>query len=281
MAISVDVKNLGENTTIEKETKVIPKGFKGCRLASYIELGHHNPIFNGVRAKHEAGKNIGKDKDPEMMIHLVFEFPGVERTGTYPLCIKTSVPITPAGDLMNKLSVSRGIEEGWLSRSNALKAKFVKTLIAMQDAHKCEYSNLSEFVGMPFGCTVTHGFGKAGANGDIPVYANMKLESLVHPSFEHPMTGAIESINVPEIEGEYCPVFNWDAPDIEAWKLIPGYLKKYMKNAVDYPGSPLEALLAGFVDDSDTPPDSDSGTDSQPPASADEGPPVFEDDVPF
>ena len=280
MAISVDVNNLGENTTVEKETKVIPKGFKGCRLASYIELGHHKPIFKGVPAKHEAGKNIGKEKDPEMMIHLVFEFPGVERTGTYPLCIKTSVPITPAGDLMNKLSVSRGIEEGWLSRSNALKSKFVKTLMAMQDAHKCTYGSLAEFVGMAFGCTVTHATGKAGANGDVPVYANMKLESLVHPSFEHPMTGAVESIDVPEIEGEYCPVFNWDSPDLESWKLIPGYLKKYMKSAVDFSGSPLEALIAGFEDDGDTDAPDDYGTDHEPPAYADDGPEIG-DDVPF
>ena len=83
MAVEVDIDGLGEGGgDYEKETCVIPEGFQIARLVSYIEMGHHLPVFNGVVQKYEPpSKKAGEVKDPEMMLHLVFEFTGCEYTG--------------------------------------------------------------------------------------------------------------------------------------------------------------------------------------------------------
>ena len=94
MALNFDEKKYKEDGDFEgsKETKVIPAGFNLCRLTSYIELGHHNPIFKGKRATFDQGKRAGEEKPAEMLIMLTFEFPLAERTGDFPLTIKTSIP---------------------------------------------------------------------------------------------------------------------------------------------------------------------------------------------
>lgn len=283
MAVAVNMDEMGQGTgdgEFEKETMVIPAGsFELCRLVSYIEMGHHIPCFKGKKQVYEQGKRAGQVKDAEMMIHLVFEYTNAEYTGSFPLTIKTSVPFGDGGDLMNKLSISRGLEEGWLSRTNAMKSNYVKTLMAMQDATGSTHPEMASFVGQVFASTVTHSLGKkAKENGDIPVYANMKTVSLVAPSFKDP-TGKVTEFDLPEPIGEYCPVFEWDNPTIESWALVPEYLKKYIQKAEDYPGSPLEMLIAGYSEEDagSTPaePD-DSTTDTSAPADH-----IPDDDIPF
>lgn len=285
MAINVDMDNMGEGGTREKETCVIPKGFQLCRLVSYVELGHHYPYFKGKHQVYDAGKNVGKPKDQEAMIQLVFEFTNATYTAGYPLCIKFSSPLRDTGDLINKLSVPRGVEEGWASRANQMKSNFVQALKAMQDSYNSKEGCMGDFVGRVFGCTVTHSLGsKADNDGNIPVYANMKLTSLVAPEFKHPVTGEVEKMDLPEQIGEYCSVFSWEEPTIEGWGKLPKYMQDYIMKANDYPGSVLDLMLQGYseenpeepIDENDIPfPDGPSIDDADEPIEThDDGVPV-------
>ena len=262
MAVTVNVNELGDGGgDYKKETEIIPAGFQICRLVSYIEMGHHHSMFKGKTQTYESGKRQGEIKDPEMMIHLIFEFTNAKYTGDFPLTIKTSVPFGKNGDLLNKLSIGKGLEEGWLSRANALKSNFVKTLMAMQDATGSDSGTLSDYVGKVFGCTVVHNLGKkADDNGDIPRFANMKCTSLVAPEFTNPMDGVVTDMGAifPEQIGEYCPVFDWAEPTIAAWTEVPKYIKKFTQTALDYSGSELEIILAGYEEEK--PADEPQGT---------------------
>jgi len=284
MAVGVVLDNLGDGGGDRAvETCVIPKGsFELCRLVSYIEMGHHIPCFKGKQQVYEQGKRKGEIKDSEMMLHLVFEYTNAQYTGDFPLCIKCSTPLGDTGDLMNKLSIGRGLEEGWLSRSNALKSNFVKTLMAMQDATDCTYPSLADYVGAVFATTVTHGLGKkARDDGSIPVYANMKTTSIVAPKFKDP-TGKETVYDLPEVIGTYCPTFEWGNPDMNAWALVPEYLKKFIMKAEDYPGSPLEMLLAGYTqEDAGTAPAEQEPDDAPSDTSAPVHQEEPEDDIPF
>lgn len=284
MAVGVDVNALGEDTNgdFKPETEVIPKGFNLCRLVSYIEMGHHRPVFGGKVQKYDQGKRIGETKDVEMMIQLVFEFTNAKYTGSFPLCTKTSSPFGDKGDLMSKLSISKGVEEGWCSRSIALKQNYVKTLIAMQDATKSSHQSLDKFVGEVFGCTITHALGKkADDKGNIPTYANMKTTSLVAAEARHPVTGKVEVYDLPEIKGAYCPVFDWESPTIEAWSGIPKFTKQYILKAEDYPGSQLEILLAGLTEGVDPAGIESDTQDNSAPAKTADPDPTPDDDIPF
>jgi len=71
-------------------------------------------------------------------------------------------------------------------------------------------------------------------------------------SFKHPVTGAIESVNTPYVLGTYCPVFDWDYPDREAFDLLPKYMQIFIQKAENYSGSQIEALLKGKPSDEGT-----------------------------
>ena len=280
--IKVNPDELGQDSEYSVETEVIPPKFQVCRLVSYIELGHHYTTYQGKQKVYDKGKHEGKPID-EMMIHLVFEFSNAAYTGDFPLCIKTSSPFKGDG-LLNKLSVSKGIEEGWLSRKFAMKSNYMKALIAMQDATGTEYQSLAQFVGTVFGCTIKHVPGKERDDGTTPVYANMALDSIVAPEFTHPISGDTEQIPLAEQIGEYCECFDWDNPNIEAWAEVPEYLKKYIMKAVDYKGSALEALLNGYKEpeSDESPAEAEGTTDDEAPATTEtnEQEPI-EDDIPF
>ena len=248
----------GGDSDFKKEEKVIPKGQQICRLVSYVELGHHYPMFNGKRAVHETGKKTGQPKDEEMHIHLVFEFPHAEYTGDFPLSIKFSSPFQQGETygLINRLAVSRALETGNLSWKFAIKSNFMKGLLAMQEATGEEYWDMAEFVGTPFLCTVKHNYGKkADEDGNIPVYPKMDLAGLMPTKVKHPVTGKYEEYPCAEQIGDYCPVFKWDEPTEEAVKALPKYLLDYMKTAVDYEGSMLEHIVAGITVPEDQPPE--------------------------
>jgi len=277
MAVEVDIDGLGDGGEgYEKETCIIPEGFQIARLVSYIEMGHHLPVFNGVVQKYEPpSKKAGEIKDPEMMLHLVFEFTGCEYTGNYPLCLKTSNPFGTRGDLMNKLSISKGLEEGWCSKSIAMKQNYVKTLLAMQAATKTKHPSIAAYVGTVFGITIKHSLGKkADEDGNIPTYANMKVNGIVAPVFKNPLTKEVTKLDLPDAIGTYCKCFDWNNPDMESWGLVPKYIKDFIKTAIDYSGSPLECMLLGMTEGPAEADDSDMDTD----APAD---PVPDDDIPF
>lgn len=279
MAVEVDVDSLGDGGgSYAKETCIIPDGFQLCRLVSYIEMGHHVPVFNGKKQLYDhPSSRAGEVKDPEMMLHLVFEFTNAEYTGDFPLTLKTSTPFGTNGDLMNKLSISKGLEEGWCSKQVAMKQNYVKTLLAMQAATNTKHPSIASYVGTVFGVTVTHTIGKkADEDGNIPTYANMKTTSLVAPSFKNPITKEVIKLDLGDPIGTYCDIFDWNYPTIDSWEKVPKYLKEYIQKAEDYEGSPLHILLTGMQE---SPEDVDGGNtpnDYEAPASAD----LPNDDIP-
>lgn len=258
-----------------KETKFIPAGINQARLVSYVELGKHIPMFKGKPAVYgNDSKKAGESKPPEFMIQLVFEFPRAEHTGDFPLTIKTSSPYGK-GDFINKLSVSDALMSGNISLSYANRSKFMKYLNAMNDALGTSHDSLADFVGAPFLIAITNKPGtKAREDGSLPMYSNMKPDGIGSTKYIDQMDQQEKEAQVPDTVGEYCPLFFWDEPTIEAWKEVPKYLKTCIKGATDFTGSPVAAMLAGMPEEA-----ADTPADNTPPATT--GTPAqAEDDIP-
>jgi len=249
MAIKVNKEELEnyDGGDFTPETQHIEAGPQvPARLVSYIELGKHNPMFQGKHQEYDSGKAKGQQKPPELLIHMVFEFP-MEPYDVNPLCIKTSVPFGKAGEFLNKLSVSDALASGKISLSYANRSKYMKYLNSMNMALGTDYDGLDSFVGEAFLCGVTNKVGtKAREDGSLPVYANMKPDAIQSTEYRDPRTRKVEVMEVPEAIEEYCKVFDWDAPTKEAWDNIPEYLQKCIKTALNYEGSPTQLMLLDY-----------------------------------
>jgi len=258
------------------ELMPIDAGMNQARLVSYMELGWHLPFFKGKRAIFgKDSKKAGQEKPEEFLIQLIFEFPLAEHSSEFPQTIKTSVPFGDKGEFINKLSVSRALMDGNISMAYANRSKYMKYLNAMNDSCGTNYDGLADFVGEPFLIGVTNKPGtKAREDGTLPIYSNMKPDSICSVTYKDQMDGKMKTAKVPEIIGEYCSVFSWDDPTPEAWKEVPKYLKDTMKKSVDFPDSPLAVMLAGMPEDNpDDAPDSTPDDNKGKPA-------VAEDDIP-
>jgi len=276
MAVKVNDSDLQEyDGDFTKETQIIEAGPHPARLVSYVELGKHYPIYQGKRKVYESGKRKDEEKPEALLIHLVFEFPNCEFDNV-PLTIKTSVPYGDKGDFINELSVSDSLASGNISLSFANRSGFMKYKNAMNAATGANYPGLDSHVGSPFIITVTNKAGtKADADGNLPVYSNMKPDGIQKTSFRNPGTGKTEEVEVPEIQGEYCPVFDWDEPAKESWDLVPEYLQKTIKKAVNFPGSPIQLLLLDYPEGNTDP---DTPEENKPPTS--DAAPAQTDDIP-
>jgi len=278
MAVKVNPNELPEDGgggDYEKETKYIEEGTHPARLVYYAELGKHYPVFKGKRAKYDQGKKAGQLKPAELMIHLVFEFPTVPYD-VAPLTIKTSIPFGDNGEFINKLPVSDALASGNISLTYANRSKYMKFLNAMNKAAGTNHQGLHEHVGNAFLIAVTNKIGnKADDDGNLPVYANMKPEGIQKTSFKHPATGKMEEIEVPPAKGKYGPIFDWDNPTQEAWEAMPEFLRKCVKNAVNYEGSEVQMLVEGLYGDDDP-------GQNEPPANNTGQPATYDDDdIPF
>lgn len=241
MSVNVDTNNLPEKGGNKNpETKFIPAGNQLARFVSYVELGVHYQMFKGAKAKYESGKNAGRDKPAVLHIALQFEFPGAEYTGDYPLTISTTRQMEN-GEFFDAVTVSPSLADGTLSKAYAMKTKFVKYLTALQNATAKGYTSLSEYVGVPLLINVAHKI--IEKDGEVSTYANMKPEGILAPEMKHPVTGAVESFDVPETKGDYCPVFDWDDPAPAAWKALPPWHKTTIKKALNFGGSPTDMML--------------------------------------
>lgn len=276
MAVKVNQDELPEDGAgggdYEKETKYIEEGTHPARLVYYAELGKHFPVFKGQRAKYDQGKKAGQLKPAELIIHLVFEFPTVPYDFN-PLTIKTSIPFGDNGEFINKLPVSDALASGSISKTYANRSKYMKFLNSMNKAAGVNHQGLHEHVGNSFLIAVTNKIGtKADDDGNLPVYANMKPEGIQKTSFKHPATGKMEEVEVPEVQGKYGPVFDWDNPTPEAWEAMPEFLRKCVQRAENYSGSEVEMLVQGLYDQDE----GDTGPKTN-------GAPVVhdDDDIPF
>lgn len=282
MAVSVDVNNLKEEKESNPETKYIPAGPRLARLVSCVELGIHTQMFKGQPAKYETGKNAGRLKPPCLHIGLTFEFPTCDFTGDYPLTLTTSRRM-PNGDFFDALTVPPSLVDNTISKSAALRTKFVKYLSALQVATGKNFISLAAFAEaqVPLIINVTNK--KVVKDGKEIIYANMKAESITECAVVDPVTGykTDYSQKVPAPLGEYCKSFEWDAPTVEAWKALKPWDQKIIKDALNFEDSPICTLLnahpelaaidAGAADGS---PVVDNGAPQEPTE------PVFQPDVP-
>jgi hypothetical protein len=243
MAVSVNKDELPEKSgDSNPETKYIKAGNRLARLVSYVELGIHKQMYKGAAAKYETGKNAGREKPPVLHIGLTFEFPTCERTGDYPLTISTTHRLDN-GEFINAVTVPQSLIDGKISKAMAAKIKFMKYLGALQAATSLPYASIAEFAKkqVPLLVNVTN-----NTSQDGKVYANMKPEGITSTRVEHPVTGEITdySSTVPETVGDYCPVFDWDAPTAEAWTSLKPWDKTTIKAAINFKGSPIHDLLS-------------------------------------
>jgi len=277
MAFGIDTKKIEDNKggDFEKETKFIEAGLNPARLVSYVELGWHDPMYQGKpKVYADSHKKAGQPKPPEFMIQLVFEFPLADHNTDFPQTIKTSIPFKDGTEFLNGLPVTRALYDGTLSMKYANMSNYKKYLDAMNDSLGTTHASLSNFIGEAFLIAVTNKTtDKHHENGDAVVYSNMKPDGIQSTVFKNPMTRKEEVVEVPDQVGEYCRMFSWDAPTPESWNALPEYLQKCMLGAADFTSSPLAVMLSDMpVDDADdaegTPPDN-TGT-----------PAVAEDDIP-
>jgi len=247
MAVNVNTNDLpeeGEGKARNKETKFIKAGNRVARCVQYVELGKHHQMFKGKKAVYEQGKNAGRQKPPCLHVALTFEFPAEEYTGDYPLCISTSRRMDN-GEFFDAITVPESLENGTMSLAYAMRTRFMKYLTALQAATGETYTNFADFARAksPVMIKVTNKLGAKKEDGSQPTYANMKPEGIVKPCFEHPTSGEVIEVEVPEAIGEYPIPFEWDCPTEESWKGLQPWYKTAIKAAVDFAGSPIDMLL--------------------------------------
>lgn len=249
MAVSVNTEELSEKgRSANPETKFIPAGNRLARLVSYVEFGIHQQRYGGKPATYDTGKNAGKEKPACLHVGLTFEFPTCDFTGDYPLTISTTRRMDN-GDFFDAVTIPESLMSSppTISKSMAMRTKFMKYLTALQNASTHNFASIADFAKaqVPLMITVTNKPGKALEDGTVPMYANMKPEGVNSCRVEDPVTGAITdySEQVPAPLGEYCTVFDWDAPTVEAWKTLKPWDKKTIKLALNFAGSPIDRLL--------------------------------------
>jgi hypothetical protein len=248
MAVAVNVDELPEKgKEANPETKFIKAGNHLARLVSYVELGVHKQMFKGQPVKYESGKNAGREKPAVLHVGMTFEFPACEYTGDYPLTISTTRRMDN-GEFFDAVTVPHGLTTNppTITKGGAMKTKFMKFLTRLQDACDKPYSSIAEFAKaeVPLLISVTNK--KAVVDGKDRVYANMKPEGINSCRVAHPVTGEITdySADCPPTKGEYCKVFDWDAPTAEAWKALKPWDKTTIKAALNFKGSPIDELLS-------------------------------------
>ena len=243
MAVSVNTEELPEKGgSSNPETMFIPAGNQLARFVSYVELGVHYQKFKGAKAKYEQGKNAGREKPPVLHVALQFEFPAAEYTGDYPLTISTTRQMDN-GDFFDSVVVPASLADGTISKAYAMKTKFMKFLSALQNASEKHYTSIAAYAnaGVPLLINVTNK--DVVKEGETKTYANMKPEGILAPEMKHPVSGKVEMFEVPEIVGDYCPVFDWEEPTALAWMGLPPWHKKTIKAAINFGGSPIDMLL--------------------------------------
>jgi len=125
MAINIDVNGFSDESADKNpETMFIKAGNRLARFVSYVELGKHVQKFKGAPAVYETGKKAGCKKPPILHVALLFEFPGEEHTGDYPLCIGTTRQMQ-TGEFFDAVTVPESLAAGTMKRAYAMRTRFV------------------------------------------------------------------------------------------------------------------------------------------------------------
>lgn len=171
------------NLTVDKKfEKVLPRaGVTLLRLREYVETGRHQP-------KNAAHK-------PALKCHLIFE-----------LCHKDHMTefdgVMKHGEIKVRLNI--GI---------TAKAGYRKLFKVMNAACGNKFQHFAQMLGQPFLATMYH---SVPTNVGDTVYANLDLDgawSMVAPTFEDPITGVVQAVPVPEMQGK-ARAFLWECDGV-------------------------------------------------------------------
>lgn len=197
--------------------KVWPEGWTLARLAEVIEVGNHATEFQG------------DVKDPAPQIILGFRMYDPDYCYT-----NDKGEITDPG-------VIRTFE---LTISQNEKAKAFKLFSKLNWQKTAK--NFCELLGVGYMIQIKQ-TKKKDASGKEVNRSNLDLESILPPL--DPRTK--QMYEIPELAEEHAKLFLWNNPSIEQWESIAGnegaesFSQKRIKEAVNFPGSAVEMLLAG------------------------------------
>jgi hypothetical protein len=149
----------------------------------------------------------GQAKDPAQMVSLTFELP------------------------YERIEIEGASKPRWISitmtASTSPKAKLSKFLQVLDPSGQTP--SLGDLIGTPVMVNVVQ---KRDAQGN-PIEGT-KLEGI---------TSVPQGFEVPPLENE-PRVFDFDNPDLAVFDLLPEWMQKDITSAVNFPGSPIQQLLA-------------------------------------
>ena len=266
MAVLIDPKAIEENNAgTNQEDYHVPTGKQVVNVVSYAELGRHTKMFQGKPAVYASGKSMGQIKPPELMISMIYEFSGAQYSGDYPLCYITSIYLGQKG-FANHLSVSDDFINNRLSMQFVNKTGYKKMLDAINLHYGTQHRGLLQTVGMSLlvNCKTVAigeingkteklldyqvpGYDKKQANKNIKgwkYFTDIKPEGIM-PMVQDFMGELVDmSKNIKPVIGTYTALFDWDAPDKEAWAGLMPFQKKAIVNAEDFRTSKFGQMVA-------------------------------------
>lgn len=196
------------------ESIVLEKGSYNCQYTEYVEYGKRTPMYQGKPT----------DRPPVLNVKVGFLFHDGQ------------------GNSVRIRSLRLGV-------SNSEKAAFKKFFDRLNMNGDIQHAAQKLGQGFRMEVDVIERDGKK--------YNTMKLETLSPlPKFD-PNTG--DKIELPELKPEDVKIFLWDNPTKETWDSLyiegtnektgksKNFIQEDILQAVDYNGSPLQALLEGGV----------------------------------
>lgn len=207
-----------------------------ARMVHYIELGDHFQKFEGVL----------KD-DPDPLVRIVFElfgkaWPARKRDDG------TEYPVT--------YSVT-------LTKSTSTRSKFFKLFSILNEAHGKKYKHMAQMAADNVAMNFEIKHNVVGEGKNKRTFANVWHGGnwLIGAAEREDEDGEIIAKDVPEAQSDTL-VFLFERPDADDWNALfidgknddgtsRNRIQERIVNAVNYPGSALEALLGELPEQTD------------------------------
>lgn len=224
------IDELGDETQAQKgfTAKTLPEGVGMARLIEYIECGQHQEMFQGQPKKH-----------PSEIVRLTFEMSGKN----FPAEIVDGKPVP----FLLRLKLTKSLNE---------KSRYFKLFKILNWEQK--YKHMAQLAAHNVGVKVKIIHDKKGEGADAKVYPTAYDKAtgwtFSAPVVEDAETAETKMLNVPKATSP-TRIFLFNKPRLQDWAALfidgqkeDGTSKNWMqaeiRNAVNFPGSPLEALLA-------------------------------------
>lgn len=185
------------------EREIVPAGVHAARVARIIEIGEQHSP-RFDKHDEETGELIKSIADK---VIISFSLPNVVRNFGDEI-----------GDKQSFIGNNWGIK-----KSVDLKSTMKKYTKAIDPNGECK--DYSEWLGRPCQVSVQH------TSREDKTFANLDSVAPIMPGYP-----------LDELDTEPF-FFEWDNPDPELWPKIPEFIQERIKDAVNYPGSKVEAMV--------------------------------------